>query len=275
MAGPGRGALRSYVKLDTDVLFSEEFARLPSVAIAAFLMVWSWAARQPQRGYFKSERVLREYLGPTHSRGIAALYAAGLLFRTPDRRVEAVGYAEMHEEDAELPSRMRRLRARRKAVLEALDPSSGEQDTSTFTRNDGNAGSSAFNRNERAPSTQNPVPVTQKTDRLRVGPSANDAGVNGHNPQNDDSTEAGAVAWLTRFFGQPPTAAQMDRVREVAERAELRKRRDLSGWAWVLEKFEVRPKLIDRSDGMREDPLEYLFRKDTDWQKRELKEATQ
>jgi hypothetical protein len=252
------------VKLDTDVLFGDELEALPDVAVAAFLMAWGWAARQHERGFFRTERVLKEHLGPRRSRGIPALYRAGLLYRTTDGRVEAVGYAEMHEADAAVPERMQRLRARRKAVRAAIDATSGEQGASSFNRNGGYGGSAPFNRNESHRSTRYPEPETLDPDSsidLRVDPSAPEAPVNGHNPHNDESTEIGALAWLTRFFGQPPTELQMERVREVAERAELGRRHDDGGWGWVLDRFE------HRRD--KQDPIDHLFEVDKRWQLKE------
>ena len=109
---------RKALGVDTDGVPIEGWKPYPTDALVAFFGTLALADMQPQRGYFRSERILRELLrgvdgkGARYARMVPVLIERGDLIEQPGGRLYVEGWTEWQEGDLTVAERMRRMRAR-------------------------------------------------------------------------------------------------------------------------------------------------------------------
>lgn len=102
--------MRAYLRLDPHL--ADKKADYPDGAHRAFVDTLCFAEQQPQRGYFRNEKLLRVLL-EKRARWIAFLIEKGDLVVESDGRLYVDGWREWQEGDHTVPERMARLRARK------------------------------------------------------------------------------------------------------------------------------------------------------------------
>lgn len=141
---------RAYLRLDPHL--ADRKATYPDGAFRAFVECLCFAVQQPERGYFRNEKLLRVML-EKRARWVPFLIEHDDLIRQPDGRIYLDGWKEWQEGDVTVPERMQRLRNRKQGVTDDVTPpvtsptvsppssGSGKQEASTETprRNDGSA----------------------------------------------------------------------------------------------------------------------------------------
>jgi hypothetical protein len=91
-------------------------------ALVAFCGVLALADMQPERGTFRSERIVRELLrgangyGARYARQVSTLIGRGDLVRLSSGRIYVDGWREWQEGDLTVAERMRRMRARKAGI---------------------------------------------------------------------------------------------------------------------------------------------------------------
>ncbi|HEX8865860.1 MAG TPA: hypothetical protein VF821_09415 [Lentzea sp.] len=103
--------MRSYIRLDPR--FAERKGSYSDGAYAALIDVFCYAEQQADRGRFKSEAVLKAFLG-RRARHIPYLIERGDLVEQPDGRLYVDGWDEWQEGDWQVAERMRRVRERKR-----------------------------------------------------------------------------------------------------------------------------------------------------------------
>lgn len=130
-------AVRAYIRTDPGLYERKALgilpdgtrvAAYPAAAFVAFMGCLGLAEEQPQRGRFKSERILRELLigadgsGRPYARQLPYLFERGDLVRLADGRVYVDGWDHWQEGDVTVAERMRRLRHRKAGVTNGVTP---------------------------------------------------------------------------------------------------------------------------------------------------------
>lgn len=118
---------RSYFRTLPDLYERKAFGTdthpaYPPAALACFVGVLCFAEQQPERGRFKSSRVLVALLEGPHGKGrgiakqLAFLVSHGDVIEKPDGTLYVEGWDELQEGNWQVAERMERYRDRRKSV---------------------------------------------------------------------------------------------------------------------------------------------------------------
>jgi len=124
---------RSYLRMLPDLYERKAFGTVkhppyPPAAVACFVGVLCFGEQQPERGRFKSRRLLAVLLeGPQGvgrgiSRQLAFLIEHGDLIERPDGSLYIEGWDELQEGNWQVAERMARYRARQGAVTATVTP---------------------------------------------------------------------------------------------------------------------------------------------------------
>jgi hypothetical protein len=113
---------RAYLRLDPALATRKE--HYPDGALAAFVLTLCHAESQMTRGSFRTERILRAFLGK-RARWVPYLLQAGDLIRRADGSIYVDGWAEWQEGDLTVGERVARLRARRRRQRADVTPITG------------------------------------------------------------------------------------------------------------------------------------------------------
>lgn len=190
---------RSYFRTLPDLYERKAFGTdkhppYPPVALACFMGVLCFAEQQPERGRFKSSRVLVALLEGPHGKGrmiakqLPFLVARGDVIEQPDGSLYVEGWDELQEGNWQVAERMQRYRDRRKTVT----PTVTVAVTPTVT----------------VVPRSNPSPVTDDPSRVEAGADSGrqravDTG-RGRPPDEDDDPEHPALVRLAEWGASVP-----------------------------------------------------------------------
>lgn len=116
------GMPRAYLRIDPNL------DQTHPDGLEGFVRLLCVAARQPERGRFRSRAVLEHLMGRVKVR---AFYQRGDVSDLPDGRAYVVGWDEWQEGDFTVGDRMRRLRSRRQRDATVTPPSPDRTDVTT------------------------------------------------------------------------------------------------------------------------------------------------
>jgi len=104
--------MKAYIR--TDPLIDERKGHYSPAQLGAYLMVLCKAARQADRGRFRSEAALRNMVPAAYVKVLPFLYSEGDLVVKDDGSVYVDGWDEWQEGDLTVGERMRRMRNRKR-----------------------------------------------------------------------------------------------------------------------------------------------------------------